>query len=336
MAQKAAGVTVVEPCRASCGLTLVLEREYGEDVGPGMIEATGARGWLDDSGRLYLLGSRTHLQVFGPDGAFLRRISRRGSGPGELQNGLSLVVTGDGVVSVLDRSRVMILTFDWTGALLSETRPRGWTVLGPRTVHVGGPLGVHHGAIGTPERTGYPLHLVNLETGEIKESFGSLTGEQDLFAGFHHVIAAGPGHSVWMAQQLAYRIELWGPDNRLLRSLRREAKWFPEIAATERTQGWEERPDPALVGIAADDSLLWVFVATADEQWRNAAESHDYDLFYDTTIEVIDWRRGQVVGSERFDESYFHWVKPGLVGQLVVTAEGSVRYRRTRVRLVGR
>ena len=153
-----------------------------------------------------------------------------------------------------------------------------------------------------------------------------------MISGFHHVIAAGPGRSAWMAQQLAYRIELWESD-RLLRSLRREAKWFPEVPASERAQGWEEKPDPTLVGIAADDSLLWVFVATAAEQWEKAAESHDYNLFYDTTIEVIDWRRGQVIGSERFDESYFHWIKPGLFGQLVVTAEGSVRYRTTRVRL---
>ena len=179
--QEGAGETAIEPCRESCGLTLVPEREYGDDSGPGMIEAAGARAWLDESGRLYLLGAVTHVQVYGPDGAFLRRISRRGSGPGELENGHSLVVTGDGVFSILDRSQGKILTFDWNGELLHEIRPHGWFPFGSGTVHVGGPLAVHHADIQTPDRVGYPLHLVNLETGEAVGSFGSLTGEYDLF-----------------------------------------------------------------------------------------------------------------------------------------------------------
>ncbi len=336
VAQEATKVTLVEPCRVSCGLELVPEREYGEDVGLGMIDASGARAWLDESERLYLLGAVTHIQVFGPDGAFLRRISRRGSGPGELEHAYSLVVMEDGIFSVLDRSRGKILTFDWQGTLLHETRPSGWLPLGHLTIHIQGPMAIHHATFRTPERIGYPLHLVNLETGQIEGSFGSATGEFDVFSGFNHVIAAGPGNSTWLAQKYAYQIELWESNNRLVRSLRREARWFPELAVPERAHGWNEKPDPALVGIAADDSLLWVFVTTADDQWKRGGETRDHDLFYDTTIEVIDWKRGRVIASERFDNSYFHWIKPGLFGKLVVTAEGSVRYRTTRVRLADR
>ena len=333
--QEGARETAIEPCRESCGLTLVPEREYGDDSGPGMIEAAGARAWLDESGRLYLLGAVTHVQVYGPDGAFLQRISRRGSGPGELENGHSLVVTGDGVFSILDRSQGKILTFDWNGELLHEIRPHGWFPFGSGTVHVGGPLAVHHADIQTPDRVGYPLHLVNLETGEAVGSFGSLTGEYDLFSGLNHVIARGPDRSVWMAEKYAYKIEQWEP-NRILRSLRRKASWFPEVPVPERSHGWGERPDPAIVGIAADDSLLWVFIATADEQWEKMGENRDFDLFYDTMIEVIDWKRKSVIASERFDESFYHWIGPGLFGRLVVTTGGSVRYQTTRVQLDGR
>lgn len=336
VAQEATGITLVEPCRTSCGLELVRELEYGEDAGPGVIESSGARAWLDDSGRLYLLGAVTHVQVYGPDGAFLRRIGRRGSGPGELEHGYSLVVVEDGIFSVLDRSRGRILTFGWQGKLLREVRPNGWLPLGHMTVHLQGPLAVHHATIRAPDRIGYPLHLVNLETGGIEGSFGSLTGEFDVFSGFNHVIAAGPGNSTWLAQKYAYEIQLWEPGNRLVRSLRREAKWFPEVAVPGRAHGWNEKPDPALVGIAADDSLLWVFVTTADDQWKKGGETRDHDLFYDTTIEVIDWKRGRVIASQRFDHSYFHWIRPGLFGELVVAAGGSVRYRTTRVRLVDR
>ena len=84
-----------------------------------MIDASSARGWLDESGRLYLLGGdpATSVLVFDPDGVFLRRIGRRGSGPGELQDARSLVITGDGVFSLLDRDRGVILTLGGAGRI---------------------------------------------------------------------------------------------------------------------------------------------------------------------------------------------------------------------------
>ncbi len=320
---------VVEPCTGPCDLTFVLEREYGEDVGPGMLEDSGARGWLDKSGRMYILGNLgTSVQVFGPDGAFLMRAGRRGSGPGELEDGGSLVITEDGVFSVLDRTRQVILTFDTTGALRSESRIRGWAARGLETVHAGGVLAVHHADIRTPALVGYPLHLVNLESGEVVESFGSMTGEYDSRSGLHHTIAGGPGRSVWMAERYAYRIELWEP-GRLLRSLRRDTKWFPEVPVAELSRGWEEKPSTMINSIAAGDSLLWLTILTADERWREGREHR-----YDTTLEVIDFRRGRLVGSERLGDIH-RLVEAGLLGRLVVTPERAVRYRTTRVLLGG-
>ena len=245
----------------------------------------------------------------------------------------SLVVIGDGLFSVLDRRRGVIVTFDSTGALWKETRPRGWSPRGTQTIHVGGPLAVHHADIPTPDLVGHPLHLVNLESGEVEESFGSLTGEYDLQTGLDHVIARGPGRAVWLAEKYAYTIELW-ESNRLLRSLRRDANWFPEVPVAELGHGWEEKPSPLIASLAADDSLLWVAVGVADEQWEEGGEYRDLALFYDTMIEVIDWKRARVIGRERFDDDYFHWVRPGLLGRAVVTPEGSIRYRTTHVRLV--
>ena len=326
---------VVEPCTGSCDLTFVSEREYGDDTGPGMIEGSGVRGWLDESGRMYLLENvGRSVQVFGPDGAFLARAGRRGSGPGELEDGSSLVITEDGVFSVLDRVRQVILTFDATGAFRSESRIRGWAARGLETVHAGGVLAVHHADLRTPDLVGYPLHLVNLESGEVVESFGSLTGEYDVRSGFLHVIAGGTGRSVWMAERYAYSIELWEP-GRLLRSLRREAKWFPGVAVAELARSSEEeKPIPVIYGIAAGDSLLWVAILTPDERGGEGGEQRNGNPLYDMTLEVIDFRRNRVVGSERLGGVH-HLVEPGLLGRLVVTPEGSVRYRTTRVLLGG-
>ena len=336
-AQESAPVVDLESCRGSCGLTLVPEREYGEDSGDGMIEAEMASAWLDASGRAYLLGEGApHVWVFGADGGFLTRIGRRGSGPGEFEDIGSLVVTEDGVFSTLDRGRGTISTFDWTGQLLREVRTEGWLPMGVETLPFEGSLVLHAADIQTPAQVGYPLHLVDLESGAIRESFGSLTGEHPSgWSLAEKLIARGPGRSVWMTERYgAYEIELW-ESNTIVRALRRDVEWFPEIPPDRQSHGWEERPTPMLVHVASDDSLLWVLAHTADDRWSEAAATRDWDRFLDTRIEVIDWRRGRVLASRRLDDAHDNWLEPGLVGRLAVTPTGSVRYLTYRVEMDG-
>ena len=336
-AQESARVVDLESCRGSCGLTLVPEREYGEDSGDGMIEAEMASAWLDASGRAYLVGNGVpHVWVFGADGDFLTRIGRRGSGPGEFQRIGSLVVTEDGVFSALDGDRGTIATFDWTGQLLREVRTEGWLPMGVETLPFEGSLVLHAADIRTPAQVGYPLHLVDLESGAIRKSFGSLTGEYPLgWSLAEKLIARGPGRSVWMTDRYgAYEIELW-ESNTIVRAVRRDVEWFPEIPLDRQSHGWEERPTPMLVHVASDDSLLWVLAHTADDRWSEAAATRDWDRFLDTRIEVIDWRRGRVLASRRLDDVHDTWVAPGLIGRLAVTAMGSVRYLTYRVEMDG-
>ena len=329
---------VLEPCRASCELTLEVESEYGEDSGPAMIEAAAVVAWRDASNRMYIAGIYpvSHVWVFGPNGEFLRRIGRRGEGPGEFMQIQGAIAIDDGIFSLLDLERAAILTYDWTGSLLGETRMRGWIPTGAQTIHYAGHLAIHSGDIRTADRVGYPLHLFNLETGEIEKSFGSRTGEYHLGQGIDsHVVARGPDRAVWMGRVSAYEIELWEPD-RPLRSMRREVDWFPELTPEQRQgqgHGWEAEPTPGLIALAADDSLIWVLIDTPDRRWKDAAETRDINLFVDTRVEVIDWRRGQVIASDRFDERLFAWVAPGLAGRLAVKSDGSVRYQALRLQL---
>jgi len=333
-AQESVDAVVLESCREPCGLTLVPEREYGADSGEGMIEAEMAIGRLDASGRAYVMaGSATpHVWVFGTDGGLLSRVGRLGSGPGEFGDIGSIVVTEDGVFSVLDRGRGTIMTFDWTGELLREVRTENWLPLGIQTLPLEGSLVLHGADIQTPAQVGYPIHVVDIESSAIRESFGSRTGEYELGTRLRDLtIARGPGRSVWMAPRYgSYQIELW-ESNTLVRVLRRDVEWFPPDELVGH--GWEDRPVPMVREIASDDSLLWVFATTADERWAEAGATRDWDLFVDTRIEVIDWQRGRVLASERFDEDYDGWVEPGLIGNLVVTPTGSVRYVTYRVQL---
>ena len=333
-AQEAPDVTVLEPCRESCGITLVPDREYGEDSGDGMIETTRARSWRDASGRLYLVGMPSnHILVFGPDGSFLGRIGREGAGPGEFELLGSVVLIEDGIFAVTDQGLGRIQTFDWTGKLLRGVQPQGWQPTGVYTVHIEGALAVHAADIRSPAQVGYPLHLIDLDKGTVVESFGSLTGELP-FGGHieESTIAPGPGRAVWKARHYTtYEFELWEP-NTLLRTLRRNAEWFPSIPISE-TSGHGRKPTPTVGAIAADDSLLWVVVFTADDRWAETDGFREPDLGYDTTVEVIDWRRGRVVASQRFDEYLAGWPEPGLTGRVVVKPDGTVRYVTYRVEL---
>ena len=334
-------VVALSPCGSGCGLTLIPVVEFGEDTGPGMIEGY-VNGRVDSSGRMYLFSpGADHVLVFDTDGSFLRRVGRGGEGPGELLNPRSFAVLDDGVFAVLDGGRGVILTFDWTGRLLGEVRTSNWipTGTGIWTVPLGGARAVYQANFRGGDRAGYPLHLINLESGAIDASFGSRMGvvDVDRERRLNVVPARGPGESIWMARQRAYQIELWEPNNRLVLAMRRDVDWFPEalVDLDNPHDGRRRAPESVVASIEADDARLWVLIGRADDRWAEAADDDDL-MTYDTVVEVIDWRRGRVVASRRFDEPYYSsWIGPGLLGELVITSDGSVRYRMLRVALEG-
>ena len=331
-----AAVVELSPCTERCGMTLVPVAEFGEAAGAGMIEGGGEIA-LDRSGRLYI-GGLDHVLVFDPDGTFLRRIGRRGEGPGELLSIRAFSVVDDGTFVLLDSGRGVILRFDWTGQLLDEVRPQGWAPIGTGVglVSIGGARAVYQAAFLGGDRAGYPLHLINLESGELEASFGSETGEFDISRerALEVVPARGQDESIWMARNRAYWIELWEPDNRLMLSMRRDVAWFPDaLVDLEGGHGGPgTEPEPVLFSIAADDTLLWVMIGRADENWAEA-EADDFQMQFDTFIEVIDWKRGRVIASQRFDQILSPLIAPGLVGEMVITPEASVRFRTLRIEL---
>lgn len=333
-AQEAQERVTLRSCDDSCGLSLVLESEFGDDTGPGMIDLVGlVRAYRDASRRTYIVGEPIDVvMVFDSSGRFLRRIGRSGSGPGEFEDGASLVVTGDGEFSVLDRGRSVILSFDHTGRLRSEVPPVGeWYPHGIRTYPWEGPWVLYVSRFHTPERAGYPLHLINVETGEIGRSFGSSTGELELGDAPIPEVAIASDRRIWMVKgpMDKYEISLWdGNEQHLL--LRRDTPWFPD-RDTPLPHGPEDKPAPAINYLAASDSLLWVLAMVADDNWQEATSYWDSDRRFDEILEAIDLRSNQVVGSQRFDRPFANFVEPGVVGRVEITGSGSVRFRVYRV-----
>ena len=67
----------------------------------------------DAEGNVYVLDSQLNqVLVFGPEGEFLRTLSREGDGPGEIQNGADLIFMPDGQLGVLQAFPGKIVRFD--------------------------------------------------------------------------------------------------------------------------------------------------------------------------------------------------------------------------------
>ena len=83
---------------------------------------------LDDGTVAVLDREAAEIRQFAPDGSFLRRISRRGSGPGEISGDatIAMVGIGDGRLLVPDAINQTVSIFDREGGLLESHR---WDIL---------------------------------------------------------------------------------------------------------------------------------------------------------------------------------------------------------------
>lgn len=132
--QDSAGVEVVRHGPLADYGRPVYPAEYILTIGdmegpPEMLFAEVAGVELLDDGTVAVLDrDAAEIRQFSPDGSFLRRISRRGSGPGEISGDFTvgLVGIGDGRLLVPDAINQTVSIFDREGGLL-ESHP--WDIL---------------------------------------------------------------------------------------------------------------------------------------------------------------------------------------------------------------
>lgn len=181
----------IASCAGRCPYTLSVEvvAEVGHDEGPGVVNGL-SNAVMDSSGRVYV-GGQDRVQVFAPDGTLLSAFGRRGEGPGEMSgSGGAIAFVEDGVFVLTDIGRRVIMKFNWEGMLPDEVRMSEMGAGG--LIPWGGTLAVHEANILTPERIGYPLHLVNFATGEVEASFGFPDRRVRLGARADSASSAGP------------------------------------------------------------------------------------------------------------------------------------------------
>ncbi|MEZ4455428.1 MAG: 6-bladed beta-propeller [Gemmatimonadales bacterium] len=83
---------------------------------------------VDNGGRFWVFDRPSaSIFLFAPDGKLLRRVGRRGGGPGELQTSNGMVPRDDGGIAILDARNARISFFDSTGTFETSWRtPAGF------------------------------------------------------------------------------------------------------------------------------------------------------------------------------------------------------------------
>ncbi len=95
--------------------------EDDEDVLLGII----SRVLIDGEGNIYLLdGQLSQVQVFSPDGEFIKTLGRQGNGPGEITNPGDMVFMPDGTLGLVQIFPGKIVTLDMDGTPAGDFNPK--------------------------------------------------------------------------------------------------------------------------------------------------------------------------------------------------------------------
>ncbi len=78
----------------------------------------------DDDGNVYLLDSQlSEVQVFSPDGEYLKTLSREGDGPGEVRNPGNMIFMTDGSLGLVQRFPGKVIKIDLEGNPVGDLAP---------------------------------------------------------------------------------------------------------------------------------------------------------------------------------------------------------------------
>ncbi len=231
---------------------------------------------VDKAGNIHVLDTgNARIQKFGPDGAYLATIGRKGQGPGEfiLPSGLDLDKDGNLIVGDTGQSRVHVIIDggrDARSIVLKDER-----IYGLRCLSDGGFVGRASTWVyptrgqDTPKISDMRLFRHLAPDGQTTRSFGTLTDFGETMtnaAGNATETAVGPGDALLVTYTAQNRVEKFGPDGRPLWRADRPLGYGTEVIKKGKydTSGGGVSMSPAemnkcSVGIAVDSkSRSWV------------------------------------------------------------------------------
>jgi hypothetical protein len=271
-------------------------------------------------GRILLntMAGEPSIAVFDSTGAFMRRIGRRGGGPGEFQTIGRFKITGRDTLRIFDISAQRMTVLTSTFALV-QTLPVDIITTGDVEVLADGRI-VAAQNISNAAAAGLPLHVIGKD-GKIERSFGAENPEhrrEDAHLLWRSIAPAG-NDGVWAAHPTKYVFELWAFSGQKIRELERNVSWFRPHNGSNGDNP-NAPPNPLIMDLRMDSTgKLWVIAHVADENWtsglgnvrglydRQVRGVADANKYWDSIIEVIDPVAGTLVASQRFDQ-LLRWI----------------------------
>jgi hypothetical protein len=290
----------------------------------------------DRQGRFYTpVFTGDAIVVYGPDGAYMRTLGRRGQGPGEYQEITSITMDARGQIYVFDHTR-RITVLDTALRVVRTVVPE---ILNGRPLLMSDGTFVESGGAPGPGRTGVPLHLLSSD-GRWLRSFGGEAGVVTPVYGIALVrqLAAARSGGVWSARLDRYEMEEWDLAGKRRRALRRRADWFYPTPGEET---WARGAlFPQLAGIREDErGRLWTIARVPTRPTRPQATSEGsgparLDASYQTVLEILDPTRGVVVARTRVPGGLRGFVMTDHAYRVVEDNDGNLSLEVFQVRFV--
>jgi len=292
-----------------CVLPLEPGLLLGEPSGPGIIESASVGVIHSTTSGMYGIFQvgGDQIALFDSTGAFVRRVGRRGPGPGEITRIIDANFA-DSAIVILDYLGPKLTRIDFLGRHLGDTRVDvqvgRFRVVSDTSIVIGS-------MDRRPSRVGLPLHQVSIPSGAVIRDFGSESGEWSAFAPLGQSVNLGLSSvtdRIWSARSDRLRLEQWTIDGRRVSVITGVLPWFPK----PQSEAVDGRPPTLLLRFGVDASeRLWLVVRVPDSSWpsvrRQGAEGlvyqRDYDRFWDTRVDVFDLGTSQHLGSVTWDDA---------------------------------
>jgi hypothetical protein len=239
------------------------------DSGDGLIDETPYVA-VDSANQLWF-GYRGFINVHAPDGRFLARIGRVGSGPGEFQTNGTIEVDKAGRVHIFDYSLSKEVVVNQSLEIVSETRMMPGMIRSARALSSGG--FVANAEFTAEPQLAYPLHLID-SSGNYY-SFGADSGAIQVANGpqLEGAVAVVEDSLVVFARRYVNKIEIYNRAGRRLRTFTLPLQFAlpPDgipVALTRETDLYGSIQD-----ISYDAGFLYVLTWQPSKDWRSLVEA---------------------------------------------------------------
>lgn len=296
----------------------------------------------DGGGNFYVASAREPgvIGVFDSGGRFVRRIGRRGQGPGEFQQPHALIGGRGDTLHVLDLGLQRYTRIRGSGALVSVAPlrvPEFPTV----AVMPSGAL-----AMGSVASGPTPQWSVGI-FGGAGDTLGSYVSPRSLASvsptGRRRFILPGRGGGELVAVAVnrydVYTIAVADGKTSLMT---RSVPWFPGWEQLRLSLPYRNPTQSYVTGVGLSETgQMNILIQVAEDPYQARIESGSPPLsawgdYMDTYVEVVDVALGAVIVSQRFDKWLHSVVGSELVYEMLDDADGIVSFHVYRAVLRGR